>query len=222
MGTDRFDLSDAGAAIVASCGDDAAKWAAAFVAVIGERDSVIDEPLMTAWFANAIESRPRPTSRVVPIDACRFCNGSKGRAANGIIQGARVCVECAELFMELFEASVVNSVKAPPADVASGAVMDDNAEADGALIRATNDAARQIESEERDGLRISFVTPFGGTVTDPDELEMYKQLAARNITVCGDCYNTGWRIEGEIICECPVGSYLAIKLEKLAAAGKTP
>ncbi len=36
-------------------GDDASKWAAAFMEILGDRLAAIDEGLMIGWFANAIE-----------------------------------------------------------------------------------------------------------------------------------------------------------------------
>jgi hypothetical protein len=49
--------------IIEYCGDDAAKWAACFrETAIKIGYSAIDEGWLIAWFAGAIESRPRPAN----------------------------------------------------------------------------------------------------------------------------------------------------------------
>lgn len=52
-------LSDG--ALLRVLGDDAGRWASAFMRIVVKPGVAIDEGLMIGWFANAIESRPRPS-----------------------------------------------------------------------------------------------------------------------------------------------------------------
>lgn len=71
-----------GPEMLAACGDDAAKWAAAFCQNAEKLGHRIDEAWMIAWFANAIEhSHDVRTGRgptVLP-DGSAFFVGTVGR-----------------------------------------------------------------------------------------------------------------------------------------------
>lgn len=153
------------------------------------------------------------------LDRCQFCLGFKGGTLGSevVMQGVLVCVSCSELACDIFEAMQRNAVIAPPPGVMTGEAEDPAASSDGALIRAVNDRAHDHAAQEASGALVSLVQPFGSNVTDPDEAAMYRQLAALNISVCPECYLTGWKLENEILCECPVGGYLAKRIAKRAA-----
>jgi len=146
---------------------------------------------------------PRPGT----TDACQFCGGAKGGEPGNenLIGGVTICDDCTALYRKMRAADQVALVD-PELD---------------ALVRTTTDRAREHERQEAVGERIGLVTPavvtpsgeLGATVTDKDELEMYKAMAAQNIAVCPTCMNTGWENEdGGIVCKCPAGRFLSKKL----------
>jgi hypothetical protein len=56
-----------GADIIRECGDDAARWADAFMEM--QKSGRVDHETMIGWFANAIESRPRPRLQLTGSEA---------------------------------------------------------------------------------------------------------------------------------------------------------
>lgn len=85
--------------VIALCGDDAAKWARAFVTMLrfnGGKVS-LDEGMMTGWFANAIESRPKAPSlgrRDLELHGDRWVNSSSTTRSHVHIRG--VYGDCGE------------------------------------------------------------------------------------------------------------------------------
>lgn len=158
------------------------------------------------------------------LDRCAFCMGMKGGelGKEDNIQGVLACRPCSELVMDIIQATLANAVQAPPPELMDGSVHNDACAEVGALVRGATDTAREHERQEKAGELVSLVAPFGGTVTDPDELAMYEEMKQANITVCPKCRNTGWS-NGEVLqiigdaaphCDCPVGRFLAKKTIK--------
>jgi hypothetical protein len=159
-------------------------------------------------------NQPNPTEP--EIDRCAFCLGAKGGklGAENVIQGVLVCVACTELFMDIHTVMQQNVVRPPPLDVMSGQVHDEESSEIGALVRGATDTAHDHAEQESSGQRYGLMSA-GGPVTDPLEIEMYRKLKEQNIAVCAHCYNTGWKLEGQVYCECPVGEFLAAKTAQL-------
>jgi len=136
-------------------------------------------------------------------DRCQFCLGAKGGepGREQTVGGALACAECAELV----QAAVEN------AQVWAADVTDSDAAELAAMFRATSASAAEIARQEATGELVGLVTPVGGTVTDPDEIEMHRRLAEQNIAICATCRNTGWGQGGKDHCECPYGWFLAKK-----------
>lgn len=139
-------------------------------------------------------------------DRCQFCLGAKGGepGREQTVGGALACAECAELVQ-----AAIENAQAPAADV-----TDADAAELAAMFRSTSASAAEIARQEAAGELIGLVTPVGGTVTDPDELEMHRRLAEQGIAICATCRNTGWGQGGKEFCECPYGWFLAKKTEK--------
>jgi hypothetical protein len=184
------------------------------------------------------EARAAPSVRQTPhsagLDGCSFCLGHKGgrKETIGSIQGAPVCLACADLFRDLFEAMQRNAVKAPDPTVMEGA--EDVASAEmGALIRKATDTAHDHAAAEARGELVSLTSPpridargnlEQAEVTDPDEIEMIKARQALNMTVCPTCMNTGWRgmLQNPgtgLLCPCPSGVLVGKKLAAAHRAG---
>lgn len=153
--------------------------------------------------ANAAIDNAAPVDRVASMEnALRHIEllaftGTQTAVARGDDDGQRR----AALFREIREAARA-VVSAPITDAADL----------GRVIRDAGARAARIAQQEATGERVGLVTPLGGTVTDPDELEMHRQLRAQNVSRCTSCQNTGWLVEGSIFCECPYGEFLAKKI----------
>lgn len=137
-------------------------------------------------------------------DRCQFCLGCKGGVLGQeiAIGGALLCIEC----HDLFQALVRNTREIQADDSDAGEV--------GRLVQETTLKAAEHARMEAAGELVSMVTPFGGTVTDPDELLLCKQLQDINMSRCPHCANTGWRHNdsgSSLCCPCPYGLFLAKK-----------
>lgn len=99
------------------------------------------------------------------------------------------------------------------------AVSDDDAADLGRVLQETSVRAAELARQEDAGELVSLVAPFGGTVTDPDEIEMHRQLQAQNLSRCATCQNVGWQLEGTIFCSCPYGEFLAKKIRATGRGG---
>lgn len=174
---------------------------------VKQRHRAIEERLseVQASVQAARESQLR-AGEPLQRDRCQLCLGFKGGrlGEEKIVGGCLACAECAELVD-----AIVSNVEA---DRAATTASDAEAAEIGQILQDTTVRAAEVQRQEDAGEVVSPVTPHGGEVTDPDEVELYRKAKELNLSRCTTCQNLGRLNASDELCACPWGEYLGKKL----------